>query len=271
MAAALDQTSFFWATQLKRSFKNTYLGLHAMRVAQAVHMKRLERMGFVRFIPRMEAGSRVLIVGSGPSATATAVAAVRGDFDTTITLNSGWKAAPDAEMISYEFAFRDAKKYELQRQELDKLDPRHVVFKPYALMMMPSVKRVELVRRFLNVANGRAARFVPHNNVPSTHLANRQGVLDRRCARLPIQWKGSLTLWLDLCWLSRVGTVGLIGTDLGATQEDGTFVDHTTNTTGASTPPLLPTLENLHSHGYLADITFRHFHTNTQLRATLNA
>ena len=269
MAAALDQAAFFWAARLKLSLKNTDLGLRVMRGAQAVSMKRLERIGFVRFTPRLEAGSRVLIVGAGPSATATAVAAVRGDFDATITLNAAWKAAPGAEVISYEFAFRDATKYALQMQEIQMLDPTCIVFKPHALMMMPRGERAALASRFLDVAVGNAAHFVPHNNVSSTYQATSLGLLNRRRARLPIQWKGSLTMWLDLCWLSRVGTVGLIGTDLGTLQTGGSFVDHATNTTSTSAPSLLSTLEKLYSHGYLADMAFRHFHTNTQLRAIL--
>lgn len=241
-----------------------------MRAAQAVRMMRLEKMGLTRFIPRLEAGSRVLIVGAGPSATEPAVAAVRGDFDTTITLNSGWKAAPDAEVISYEFAFRDVKKYELQKQELGKLDLRNVVFKPHALMMMSSTKRAALMHLFLDFASGHAMRFVPHNNVPSTYLAKRRRLLDRKCGRLPVQWKGSLTMWLDLCWLSQVGTVGLIGTDLGDTQADGSFLHHPTNAIDASAPPLLSTLEKLHSAGYLSGIKFHHFHGNHRFRAILD-
>lgn len=76
-------------------------------------------------------------------------------------------------------------------------------------------------------------------------------------------------MWLDLCWLSQVGTVGLIGTDLGVTQPDGRFVDHPTNTTDATTLPLLSILKKLHRHGYLSGMKFLHFHGNTQLRTIL--
>ncbi|MPQ95251.1 hypothetical protein [Thioclava sp. JE_KL1] len=227
-------------------------------------------MGFERFTPRLAPGSRVLIVGAGPSATAPTVSAICSDFDVTITLNAAWKVAPEADVISYEFAFRDTEIFERQKQECARMATDRLVFKPHALMMLPRGELAAVATHFRIGVSDHCARFVPHNNLPGAVLANRPELLTRGSKRLPIQWKGSLTMWLDLCWLSRVGTIGLIGTDLGSAQADGRFIDHPTNASAAAAPPLLDTLEMLHRHGYLAGISFHHFHGNTRLRAILD-
>lgn len=207
---------------------------------------------------------RVLIVGAGPSATVDKVSAVCCNFDVMITLNAAWKVAPQADLFSYEVAFRDAAVFAQQKQDLKCLALERVVFKPHALMRLSRAQLTAFTSDLRRLEHGWPPRFVRHNNISGARLA-RDATLLHRIDRLPMQWRGSLTMWLDLCWLAKVGTIGLIGTDLGAVSTDGHFVNHPTNTTNYQTESLLSLLKRLRSSGYLDGMRFIHFHNNERL------
>ncbi|MFD0982577.1 hypothetical protein [Tropicimonas aquimaris] len=245
------------------------LRLWGARFSQQARMKRLSSMGFSGLTPNFDQSRRVLIVGAGPSATQKAVTSVRGEFDAVVTLNSAWRHAPDADVISYEFAFRNPEIFAQQKRELLNLPMERVLLKPYALFMMPRSELRWIIERVGQRGSSAQPHFVPHHNVSDLTLLTKPGALSPK-KRLPVQWKGSLTMWLDLCWLQKVEIIGLIGTDLGEPGVDGRFVAHGTNVTGRGSATIIEMLGHLRRQGYLDGLSFRHFHSNTQLREVLH-
>lgn len=232
-------------------------------------MRRLEAMGFERFTPPIERTDRVLIVGAGPSATSDTLARVRAEFDAIITLNGAWSLVPQAEIHSYEFAFRSPEIVAEQRADVMGLPLARVLYKPYSLTQMPYRSITELVTQ-LQLRNPSASpRFIPHNNISGARLCEHSEYL-MQLNRLPVQWRGSLTMWLDFCWLRAVRTIGLIGTDLGAWDSDGRFVSHPTNSTNDGVSGLIDVLEYLRQKNYLYGVEFRHFHGNKHLERVLS-
>lgn len=233
------------------------------RQGQLRALRSLGRRGFVPHQPEIARGASVLIVGSGPSASAEQIRKLVDAFDLVIALNSARKLTDRAQVHSTEFAHRDPDALRQQLAGIDTLDFGRTVFKPFSLASLPAVDQNLILAKGLE-RTGQAPRILCHHNMPATlALREPQRLLERD--RLPVQWRGSLTLWLDICWLAGVGRIGLVGTDLGTVDSHGQFIDHLTNQTYHGAPALLGVLARIRDAGYLHDIRFEHFHTNRTL------
>ena len=240
----------------------------AARRWQEHKFRELERRGFRRVRNPLRAGESVLVVGSGASASAEAVAAVAGDYDTVVTMNNARLTAPDADIHCIEFAYRHPEVFEAQCEVLPALAYDRAVIKPLSVTTLSDEQISRLQSIWKEHGGGHPPAFLHHYQIRGVLAASRPAMMVSR-DRDPYQWRGSLTVWLDMAWLAGVSRVGLIGTDLGTLNADGSFDQHLTNRNFHGEPGVLGILETLRKAGYLDGIAFDHHHHNDVLKNLL--
>ncbi|GHA85102.1 hypothetical protein GCM10009069_05270 [Algimonas arctica] len=236
---------------------------------QSFRLRKLKRFGIKSFVPPFCSGQKVLIVGAGPSATRERIDEIRENEDIVVSLNSAWKNIPDADVQSTEFNYHDRNTYYTQINSLLARPKKPLVFKPHSLLRLEDAAVLKVASLSEPLGSNNAVSYVHHFNIPGNKLLKLQRHLVNR-DRTAIQWKGSLSLWIDICWLNGVHEVSLIGTDLGSENMKGDFVPHPTNSKNAATPSLVTMIEQLRRTGYLEGMKFTHHHYNDELRKVLS-
>jgi hypothetical protein len=244
----------------------------------------------------------LLMVGSGPSAQPERVASLAQDYDLVITINNAMHIYPRADYYSFEFDFRHQGNIATQLSWITEANYRKFLIKPFCLSQLSQDSWNLILERDRDIAQHRTStdsadntyrpRTLPKSPQKVNHLkALRHGRLlkkkprERDYLRLiqkgrrSLQWRGSLSLWLDIIHLAEVEQVGLIGTDLSsgyATQANPFNVVlqdlHGTNADLAAfggRASLLSTLGFLAKNGYLEKTRFAHFHGNQELASLI--
>ncbi|MDE1466895.1 hypothetical protein [Aurantiacibacter sp. D1-12] len=234
---------------------------------QSGRLRSLEQSGLRRFVPPVDATTSVLIIGAGPSASREALEDLLPRYDYTIAINSARNVAQTADVFSFEFAYRHADVRETQFAALESVDHARAVIKPFSLAALTADELRQVVKVWRDGGVDSPA-FLDHRQISPIFASKHPEILVRR-NRPAMQWRGSVTVWLDTCWLAGVRKIGLIGTDMGQMNENGEFEHHLTNQDRDDGPGVLRLLDTLCRTGYLEGVEFDHHHPNPVLRDIL--
>lgn len=258
---------------------------------------------FLNLVESLAHCESLLIIGAGNSAEPNIVEKIASNYDCTITINSAIHVFPKANWHSFELYYNQ-ENIEQQLSWIQSDNFSKILLKPFSLYKLSNniwekifihEKKITNADNFNQRLN--SIKAIKHGRLRK--VPTQKDYLDLlKKQRLPIQWRGSLSLLLDISYLANIKCVGLIGTDLGGeyakTTENyykrnliDTFYnqatykkdfDPTKETIHASNvnhfelggrPPILETLKFLYRKGYLSDIDFYHYHKNDELKDLL--
>ena len=208
--------------------KSRFLRRHTIPPCIKNEIKLLHARRYLRLVePDLTNVSSVLIVGAGASAEKDKVEPIAGDYDFVVTLNSALFVLPSAQLHSFEFAPKDAAKCRKMIDWLSTENYQRLLVKPHSLWSMSRENRRALwakQRTFRDNTSNRqpgwmgrspALRGIYQHHYPGYRDLSGYLPLINKERRL-YQWRGSLSLWLDLVHRSpAVKRLGLIGTDFG--------------------------------------------------------